>query len=104
MALTEVQLRYFLSDDGSVRILSLDGRTCNGFVRYVDPRTGLRRFDQYLREMHPDYIELGQFYPSEPILPVVEQRLGEGQTEIEVDGFRFLRTQEPDFVKYVHGK
>jgi len=109
VAVTEVQVRYFLLDDGSVNILSLDGRTAHGFSRYIDWRTGMRKFDQYLIEIQPDFIEFdGQFHSSEPILYRVMQLLEEGKNSIIiVDGFRFLPVGYLDSgiaVKYLHEK
>ena len=102
LAVTEVQSRYFLEDDGSVEILSLDGRTAPDFARFLDPNTGLRRFDLYLNEMKPDLIVLEQLDPSEPILPAVAQALQQNpEGVILVDGYRFLPVS--DFtVKYLH--
>ena len=104
LAVTEVQSRYFLEDDGSVEILSLDGRTAPDFPRFLDPKTGLRRFDLYLNEMKPDLIVLEQLDPSEPILPAVAQALQQNpEGVILVDGYRFLPVS--DFtVKYLHDK
>lgn len=102
VAVTEVQVRYFLADDGSVRILSLDGRTGADFGRYVDPETGLRRFDLYLREVRPDFVELGQFDPAEPVLPAVLEAWERGEERITVDGFEFRRTGIPYVVRFVH--
>ncbi len=101
VAVTEVQIRYFLADDGSVRILSLDGRTGADFGRYLDPETGLRRFDQYLREVRPDFVELGQFDPAEPVLPAVLAAWERGEERIVVDGFEFRRTGLPYVVRFV---
>ncbi|MFS8637695.1 MAG: hypothetical protein FWJ74_06385 [Gemmatimonadota bacterium] len=102
VAVTEVQVRYFLADDGSVRILSLDGRTGADFGRYLDPETGLRRFDLYLREVRPDFVELGQFDPAEPVLPAVLEAWERGEERITVDGFEFRRTGIPYVVRFVH--
>lgn len=104
IAVTEVQLRYFLADDGTVRILSLDGRTDADFGRYVDPETGLRRFDRYLREERPDFVELGQFDPAEPVLPAVLAAWERGERAMNVDGFRFVRTDRPYVVRYLHDR
>lgn len=101
VAVTEVQVRYFLADDGSVRILSLDGRTGADFGRYLDPETGLRRFDLYLREVRPDFVELGQFDPAEPVLPAVLEAWERGEERIMVDGFEFRRTGIPYVVRFV---
>lgn len=103
LAVTEVQSRYFLEDDGSVQILSLDGRTAAGFGRYVDRRTGLRRFDRYLDELQPDFVVLEQLDPAEPILPEVAQALQQGAAgEIVVDGYRFVPVSEYT-VQVLHG-
>ena len=104
LAVTEVQSRYFLEDDGSVEILSLDGRTAPDFARFIDSRTGMRRFDLFLDEMRPDLIVLDQLYPSEPVLPEVAQALQQNpEGVILVDGYRFLPVN--DFtVRVLHGK
>jgi len=102
VAVTEVQVRYFLADDGSVRILSLDGRTGADFGRYLDPETGLRRFDLYLREVRPDFVELDQFDPAERVLPAVLEAWERGEERITVDGFEFRRTGMPYVVRFVH--
>jgi hypothetical protein len=106
LAVTEVQVRYFLSDDSNLEILSLDGRTTKDFKRFLNPRTGMRRFDKYLTELKPDYIKLGPLYPQEPILPDLRQRLKEEADPaqvIEVDGFRFLQV-DGSTVRYLHDK
>ena len=102
VAVSEVQVRYFLADDVPIRILSLDGRTAGSFARFVDWRTGMRRLDRYLTEMRPDFVELGPCHPAEPILPEVARRIMQGETEIEVQGFRFRRTGSPQLVQYLH--
>ena len=102
LAVTEVQSRYFLEDDGSVHILSLDGRTAPDFARFLDRRTGLRRFDKYLDEMQPDLIVLEQLHPAEPILPDLARALQEGsRAEIVIDGYRFVPVADYT-VRYLH--
>ena len=59
IAVTEVQLRYFL--DERVEILSLDGRTSANTLTYFDPKTGVPDFDAFLRRTQPDYIHVNQW-------------------------------------------
>ncbi len=59
IAVTEVQLRYFL--DERVTVLSLDGRTSADILRYVDPTTGVPDFETYFLEARPDYVHARQW-------------------------------------------
>ena len=59
IAVTEVQLRYFL--DERVTVLSLDGRTSADILRYVDPTTGVPDFEAYFLEARPDYVHANQW-------------------------------------------
>lgn len=59
IAVTEVQLRYFV--DERVRIISLDGRTSAEILPYFDERSGVPDFDAYLAEMQPDYVHANQW-------------------------------------------
>lgn len=59
MAVTEVQLRYFL--DERVDVLSLDGRTSAGILDYVDPNSGVPDFARYFRDIRPDYVHAKQW-------------------------------------------
>ncbi len=59
VAVTEVQLRYFV--DERITVLSLDGRTSSEILKYMDPRTGMPRFEEYLESVKPDYVQLGQW-------------------------------------------
>ena len=59
IAVTEVQLRYFV--DETVEVLSLDGRTSAGILSYVDPLTGVPDFEQYLNDARPDYVHAAQW-------------------------------------------
>lgn len=101
LAVTEVQVRYFLDDAAGVYIATLDGRTSTSFREYVDEDTGLRRFDEFLRRVRPDFIELVQFDPREPVLPEVSRRWAAGEDYIEVDGFRFQRTGREPYVRFL---
>ena len=90
IGIIRVQVRYFLLDDGSVEVLSLDGRTARGFRRYCDPRTGLRDFGLFLKEMKPDFILLDEARPSEPMLVELSRMTAQGtKTVIGLDGFQF---------------
>ena len=59
IAVTEVQLRYYL--DERVKVLSLDGRTSANTLDYFNPRTGVPDFAQYLRHTQPDYVHVKQW-------------------------------------------
>lgn len=59
VAVTEVQLRYFL--DARVDVLSLDGRTSAAILDYVDPRTGVPDFARYFEETQPDFVHVNQW-------------------------------------------
>lgn len=59
IAVTEVQLRYFL--DERVDVLSLDGRTSAGILTYVDPNTGVPDFERYFDDARPDYVHAAQW-------------------------------------------
>lgn len=59
IAVTEVQLRYFL--DERVTVLSLDGRTSADILRYVDPTTGVPDFEAYFLDARPDYVHANQW-------------------------------------------
>lgn len=101
LAVTEVQVRYFLDDAAGVYISTLDGRTSTSFREYVDEVTGLRDFDEFLRRVQPDFVELVQFDPREPVLPEVSRRWASGEDDIEVDGFRFQRTGRDPYVRFL---
>jgi hypothetical protein len=59
IAVTEVQLRYFLDD--RVTVLSLDGRTSAGILAYVDPVTGVPDFERYFLDSRPDFVHAKQW-------------------------------------------
>ena len=59
IAVTEVQLRYFLDD--RVTVLSLDGRTSADILRYVDPISGVPDFGRYFADARPDYVHVRQW-------------------------------------------
>jgi hypothetical protein len=59
IAVTEVQLRYFLDD--RVTVLSLDGRTSADILTYVDPTTGVPDFERYFLDTRPDYVHAAQW-------------------------------------------
>ncbi len=59
IAVTEVQLRYFL--DETVEVLSLDGRTSADILSYVNPTNGVPDFEQYLNDARPDYVHAAQW-------------------------------------------
>lgn len=59
IAVTEVQLRYFV--DETVDVLSLDGRTSADVLTYVDPVTGVPDFTAYLSDVRPDYVHAAQW-------------------------------------------
>jgi hypothetical protein len=59
IAVTEVQLRYFL--DESVTVLSLDGRTSAAILDYFNPSTGLPDFGRYFNATQPDFVHVAQW-------------------------------------------
>jgi hypothetical protein len=59
IAVTEVQLRYFL--DERVDVLSLDGRTSAGILTYTDPLTGVPDFERYFQATQPDFVHASQW-------------------------------------------
>ncbi len=59
IAVTEVQLRYFL--DERVTVLSLDGRTSADILTYVDPAGGVPDFERYFLDARPDYVHANQW-------------------------------------------
>lgn len=59
IAVTEVQLRYFL--DERVEVLSLDGRTSADVLAYVDPASGVPDFGRYFHAVRPDYVHAAQW-------------------------------------------
>lgn len=59
IAVTEVQLRYFL--DERVAVLSLDGRTSADILTYADPVTGVPDFERYFLDARPDYVHANQW-------------------------------------------
>lgn len=59
IAVTEVQLRYFL--DERVTVLSLDGRTSADILIYVDPATGVPDFERYFLDARPDFVHANQW-------------------------------------------
>jgi hypothetical protein len=59
LALTEVQLRYFL--DERVTLVSLDGRTSAEILPYFDQRRGVPDFEAYLAATRPDYVHAKQW-------------------------------------------
>jgi hypothetical protein len=59
IAVTEVQLRYFLDD--RVTVLSLDGRTSAGILAYVDPISGVPDFERYFLDVRPDFVHARQW-------------------------------------------
>ena len=91
LAVTEVQARYYLDDDGSIQIISLDGRSSASFKDYLEPKTGRRRFDKLLDDVQPHFVELGQVLPDEVVLgPLTREAAGKpAGTRLDVDGFRF---------------
>lgn len=101
LAVTEVQVRYFLDDNADVYVSTLDGRTSTDFRDYVDEDTGLRKFAEFLRRERPDFVELVSFDPREPVLPEVAARWAAGEDEIEVDGFLFRRTGRDPYVRFL---
>ena len=59
IAVTEVQLRYFLDD--RVTVLSLDGRTSARILSYVDPVSGVPDFERYFLDTRPDFVHANQW-------------------------------------------
>jgi len=59
IAVTEVQLRYFL--DERVTVLSLDGRTSADILDFVNPTTGVPDFERYFLTARPDYVHAKQW-------------------------------------------
>lgn len=59
IAVTEVQLRYFL--DERVEVLSLDGRTSADILAYTDPLTGVPDFERYFLATRPDFVHANQW-------------------------------------------
>ncbi len=59
IAVTEVQLRYFV--DSRLDIISLDGRTSADILDYVDPTTGVPDFERYFLDVRPDYVHANQW-------------------------------------------
>ncbi len=59
IAVTEVQLRYFL--DERVEVLSLDGRTSSDTLNYFNSQTGVPDFERYLYAKQPDYVHVNQW-------------------------------------------
>ncbi len=59
IAVTEVQLRYFL--DESVTVLSLDGRTSANILDYYNPSTGIPDFARYFDSTRPDFVHAAQW-------------------------------------------
>ncbi|MEP7358807.1 MAG: hypothetical protein ABI847_16280 [Anaerolineales bacterium] len=57
VAVTEVQLRYFV--DERVNVLSLDGRTSADALRVLDPVTLMPDFKFLFLQQRPDFVELG---------------------------------------------
>jgi hypothetical protein len=101
IAVTEVQVRYYLDDSSPFVVLSLDGRTSPNFARYVDRKTGIRYFDKFLRECKPDFIELGQFDKGEPILYELTKRFEETSDAVIEKGFVFKPTKCRSIVRYL---
>ena len=59
LAVTEVQLRYFVDD--RIEIMSLDGRTSATILNYFDPDTGLPDFERYFTDQQPDLVHVNQW-------------------------------------------
>lgn len=59
IAVTEVQLRYFVDD--RIEVISLDGRTSADILDYVDPDTGVPDFERYFLDVRPDYVHAAQW-------------------------------------------
>jgi len=59
IAVTEVQLRYFLDD--RVNVLSLDGRTSANTLSYFDVQTGVPDFERFFLTTQPDFVHVNQW-------------------------------------------
>ena len=59
IAVTEVQLRYFV--DERVTVLSLDGRTSAEILPYFNPESGIPDFGAYFAAVRPDYVHANQW-------------------------------------------
>ncbi len=59
IAVTEVQLRYFV--DERVKVLSLDGRTSANILDYFDRESGVPDFAAYFRATRPDFVHVNQW-------------------------------------------
>ena len=59
IAVTEVQLRYFV--DERVDVLSLDGRTSANILDYFDRQSGVPDFAAYFRATRPDFVHVNQW-------------------------------------------
>ena len=59
IALTEVQLRYFVDD--RLDIISMDGRTSAEILEYFDPSTGVPDFERYFLDVRPDFVHANQW-------------------------------------------
>jgi hypothetical protein len=59
IAVTEVQLRYFV--DERIEVMSLDGRTSATILDYFEPTTGVPDFERYFEDAQPDYVHVNQW-------------------------------------------
>lgn len=59
VAVTEVQLRYFV--DERIEVLSLDGRTSADILAYFDPQQGIPDFAAYFFATRPDFVHVNQW-------------------------------------------
>lgn len=59
IAVTEVQLRYFL--DERINIISLDGRASADILSYINPTTGVPDFARYFQKTHPTLVHINQW-------------------------------------------
>ena len=59
IAVTEVQIRYYLDD--RIKVVSLDGRTSGQILKYTDRSSGMPDFQRYLEDMRPDFVGLGDW-------------------------------------------
>lgn len=59
IAVTEVQLRYYL--DERAEIISLDGRTSAVIQNFINPTTGVPDFAAYFQETRPDFVHVNQW-------------------------------------------
>ena len=59
LAVTEVQIRYYL--DERVEVLSLDGRTSAAILPFVDSRSGAPDFGRYFLAERPDFVHVNQW-------------------------------------------